>query len=63
MKPLALVLGAVFLVCAVLYWIGALQVGAGHAGPHHSHAILCLVLSALMFVWFRFQLNASPGRR
>lgn len=63
MKALALVLGIVFLVCAPLYWLGILQLGAGHAGPHHAHALLALVLAAVMFVWFRFQMNASPGNR
>ncbi len=55
MKLLALLVALVCFVAAVMYWTGSLQLGAGHGGPHHTHAILFAVLGLLSLVWFRFQ--------
>ncbi len=57
MKTLALVLAAVLLVIAVLYW-------TGHAiptGVHTKHGIVAIVLALLCLVWYRFQ-SATPAR-
>jgi hypothetical protein len=67
MKPLALVLAAVFFIVALLYLFGVLQIGT-HVDPlaphkrHISHFVLFAVLGALSLVWFRFQSNATPAR-
>jgi hypothetical protein len=45
-----------------MYFVGALQFGTSHAGPHHSHGILLIVLGLLALVWYRFQ-SAAPSRR
>jgi hypothetical protein len=57
MKMLALVLAAVFLVIAVLYWTGHFI----PAGVHLKHGIVSVVLALLCLVWFRFQ-TATPTR-
>jgi hypothetical protein len=57
MKAIAILLSLVFFVLGILYWNGTLQVGASHAGPHHSHAILFMVLAVLSLIWLRFVSN------
>jgi hypothetical protein len=57
MKMFALVLAAVFLVIAVLYWTGHFI----PAGVHLKHGIVSVVLALLCLVWFRFQ-TATPAR-
>ena len=61
MKVVAAVLSVVFLVLGILYWKGALQIGASHPGPHHSHGILFLVFAVLALVWMRFQSGGQPN--
>lgn len=61
MKMLALVLAIVFFVIGILYWTGTLQIGAGHPGPHHSHAILFWVLALVALAWMRFA-GRAPAR-
>jgi ABC-type transport system involved in cytochrome bd biosynthesis fused ATPase/permease subunit len=57
MKQLSLVLAAVFVIIAILYW-------TGHgipAGVHTKHGIVSIVLALLCLVWYRFQ-SAEPAR-
>ncbi len=62
MKMLALVLGIVFLVLAVLTATGmaaylpALAVDGHH---HVKHTVLFVVIAVLCFVWMRFASNAQ----
>jgi hypothetical protein len=66
MKPLALVLAVVFVILAIMAFVG---VNAGvHAmgldGTRHlKHAVLYAILAALSLVWFRFQNNTATIRR
>ena len=49
------VLGIVFIVIAVLYAIGVLQVlTSASSGPHYKHAILFAVLAVASFVGANF---------
>jgi hypothetical protein len=49
------VLGIVFLIIAVLYALGALQLFASTTtGPHYKHAILFAVLALASFVAANF---------
>lgn len=57
MKMLSLILAALFLVIAVLYWTGHFI----PAGVHAKHGIVSVVLALLCLVWFRFQ-SATPAR-
>jgi hypothetical protein len=65
MKPLALALAVVFVVLAIMAFVG---VNAGvHAlgldGTHHAkHAVLYAILAVLSLIWFRFQTNAATAR-
>jgi len=51
MKQLALILAAVFVVIAVLYWTGHFI----PAGFHLKHGIVAIILALLCLVWYRFQ--------
>jgi hypothetical protein len=51
MKPLALILAAVFFIIALLYWTGHFI----PAGVHVKHGIVSVVLALLCLVWYRFQ--------
>ncbi len=51
MKQLALVLAAVFVVIAILYWTGHFI----PAGYHLKHGIVSIILALLCLVWYRFQ--------
>ena len=51
MKPLALILAAVFVVIAILYWTGHFI----PAGVHLKHGIVSVILALLCLVWYRFQ--------
>ena len=57
MKTLALILAAVCLIIAVLYWTGHFY----PTGVHTKHGIVAVVLALLSLVWYRFQ-TASPQR-
>ncbi len=62
MKMLALVLGIVFLVLAVLTATGmaAFLPALGVDGHHHvKHTVLFVVIAVLCFVWMRFASNAQ----
>ena len=56
MKPLSLILAVLFVVVAILYWIGVPPLG-----HHVKHGIVCIVLALLCLVWYRFQ-SAAPAR-
>jgi hypothetical protein len=48
-------LGAVFLVVALLYAIGVLQIlTSSDSGPHYKHAVLFAVLAVASFVAANF---------
>jgi ABC-type transport system involved in cytochrome bd biosynthesis fused ATPase/permease subunit len=51
MKQLALILAAVFVVIAILYWTGHFI----PAGTHPKHGIVSIILALLCLVWYRFQ--------
>jgi hypothetical protein len=59
MKQLALILAAVFVIIAVLYWTGH----GPFATPvsHPKHGIVAVILALLCLVWYRFQ-SAEPSR-
>jgi len=59
MKNLLRALAVVCFVLAVLYWMGSLQIGASHPGPHHTHAIVFAIVGVLVLVWVRFQSGAA----
>lgn len=62
MKFLAIILALGFFAIGALYWVGRVQIGAGHPGPHHGHAVLFFVLGLLSLLWLRFQTSAqSPS--
>ena len=50
-----IVLAVVFLVLAIAYWVGAIQVltSTGH-GPHHTHGFLFGALAILSLVGANF---------
>ena len=48
------ILGVVFIVLAVLYAIGALQLFTSGSGNHYKHAILLIVLAVASFVAANF---------
>jgi hypothetical protein len=57
MKPLALILAAVFFIIAILYWTGHFI----PAGVHVKHGIVAVVLALLCLIWYRFQ-SAETAR-
>ncbi len=57
MKPLALVLAAVFFIIAILYWTGHFV----PSGVHPKHGIVAVILALLCLVWYRFQ-SAETAR-
>ncbi len=56
MKPLALILAVVFVIVAVLYFLGHFI----PPGVHVKHGILSIVLALLCLIWYRFQ--SADGR-
>lgn len=65
MKTLALVLGIIFVVLAILAFTGiaSFMPALGVDGTHHmKHGIGYLILAILCFVWMRFQTNAPATR-
>ena len=65
MKILALILGIVFVVLAVVAIAGVATFlpALGFDGRHHvKHAILYTVLAVLCFIWMRFSANAAVTR-
>jgi hypothetical protein len=58
MKPLALLLAAVFFIVAILYWTGHFV----PSGVHVKHGIVSVVLALLCLVWYRFQSSAATAR-
>ena len=57
MKPLALILAAVFVIVAVLYFVGHGPLAA--PGVHVKHGIVSIILALLCLVWYRFQSNTT----
>ena len=61
MKALAVVLGIIFVILAVLAWTGATHFlpAIGLDGKHHvKHTVLYAVIAVLCFVWAR--MSAEP---
>ena len=66
MKVLAVVLGIIFIVLAILTWTGATHVlpAIGLDGQHHTkHTILYAVLAVVCFIWARMSTGAEPAGR
>ncbi len=62
MKPLALVLGLLFIVLAILTWTGIAHFlpAIGLDGKHHAkHTILFAILAVLCFVWARMSSDTA----
>lgn len=65
MKTLAIILGIIFVIAAILSATGALHVShtLGFDGRHHTkHTILYAVLAVLSFVWARMTPGVSASR-
>ncbi|MGZ3497152.1 MAG: hypothetical protein ACXWNK_13520 [Vulcanimicrobiaceae bacterium] len=65
MKNLALILGVIFIILAILTATGAASFLPilGLDGHHHNkHTILYVVLAVLCFIWMRFASSAAPAR-
>lgn len=62
MKPLALLLAALFFVLGILYGLGTInwftKSGTEHA-HHITHLVLCWILALLALIWYRFQSNPA----
>ncbi len=64
MKMLALILGIVFIILAILTATGAasfLPILGLNGHPHVKHTILYAVLAILSFIWMRFQSNSASA--
>ncbi len=62
MKPLALLLAALFFVLGILYGLGTINwfTKSGTEHSHHiTHLVLCWILALLALIWYRFQSNPS----
>ena len=59
MKQLALVLAALFVILAILYWTGHGPLATPVSHP--KHGIVAVILALLCLVWYRFQ-SATPSR-
>ncbi len=66
MKPLALVLAAVFFIVGILYGLGKINflTQSGGTHEHHiTHLIVFWFLALLCLVWSRFQSSPSASSR
>jgi hypothetical protein len=66
MKVLAVVLGIIFIILAVLTWTGAAHVlpAIGLDGKHHTkHTVLYAVIAVLCFIWARMSAEPTPASR
>lgn len=66
MKVLAVVLGIVFIILAILTWTGVSNAlpAIGLNGHHHAkHAILYAVIAVFCFIWARMSAEPSPAGR
>jgi len=65
MKALAVVLGVIFILLAILTWTGAAHFlpAIGLDGKHHTkHTILYAVIAVLCFVWARMSASEPVTR-
>lgn len=65
MKLLAVVLGVLFVILAVLTWTGIAHFAPaiGLNGVHHTkHTILYALLAVLCFAWARMSNTAVPAK-
>ncbi len=63
MKIVAIVLGIIFVILAILTWTGGAHVlpAIGLDGKHHTkHTILYAIIAVLCFVWAR--MSTEPAR-
>jgi hypothetical protein len=66
MKVIAVVLGIIFIILAVLTWTGAAHFlpAIGLDGKHHTkHTILYAVIALLCFVWARMSAATETPTR
>ncbi len=66
MKIIAIVLGIIFVVLAILTWTGAVHFvpAIGLDGKHHTkHTVLFAVIAVLCFVWARMSSEPAPSNR
>ena len=66
MKVLAVVLGIIFVILAILTATGAAHFAPaiGLDGHHHTkHTILYAILAILCFIWARMSTEAAPANR
>ena len=66
MKVLAVVLGIIFIVLAILTWTGATHFlpAIGLDGHHHTkHTILYAVLAVVCFIWARMSTGTELAGR
>jgi hypothetical protein len=66
MKVLAVALGIIFLILAVLTFTGAVHAlpAIGLDGKHHTkHTVLFFVIALLCFVWARMSAEPSTAHR
>ena len=66
MKVLAVVLGIIFIILAILTWTGAAHFlpAIGLDGKHHTkHTILYAVIAILCFVWARMSTGVETTSR
>lgn len=65
MKVLAVVIGIIFIILAILTWTGAASFlpAIGLDGKHHlKHTILYFVIAVLAFVWARMSTTEPAAR-
>jgi hypothetical protein len=65
MKALAVVLGVIFVLLAILTWTGAAHFlpAIGLDGKHHTkHTVLYAVIAVLCFVWARMSASEPATR-
>lgn len=65
MKLIAVVLGCIFVILAILTATGAVSAvpAIGLDGHHHTkHTILYAVIAVLCFIWARMSTEAAPSR-
>lgn len=66
MKVLAVALGIIFIILAILTATGAVHAlpAIGLDGKHHTkHTVLYAVIGLLCFVWARMSSEPTPARR
>jgi hypothetical protein len=66
MKTLAVILGIIFLIAAILAWTGIAHFShaLGFDGTRHvKHGVLYIVIALVCFAWARMSSDTAPARR